>query len=71
MQLDSDEINKKVYIVSSDTMVENPIVRDYMHDMSKRIGEAGEKYKIETRIIKPELEKTFWFLIRFFQLKIF
>lgn len=60
MQLDADEINKKVYIVSSDTMVENPIVRNYMHDMSNRIGNAGKRYGIETRIIKPELEKTFW-----------
>ena len=60
MQLEPNEINKKVYIVSSDTMVENPIVRDYMHDMSKRIGDTGVKYKIETRIIKPEVEKTFW-----------
>lgn len=59
-QLESHEINKKVYIVSSDTMVENPIVRDYMHDMSNRIGNAGKKYEIETKIIKPELEKTFW-----------
>lgn len=60
MQLEPNEINKKVYIVSSDTMVENPIVRDYMHDMSKRIGDSGAKYKIETKIIKPEVEKTFW-----------
>ncbi len=60
MQLEPHEINKKVYIISSDTMVENPIVRDYMHDMSNKIGEKGDKYNIETRIIKPELDKTFW-----------
>ena len=34
-RLPAEKRNKTVYIVSSDTMVENPIVRDYMHKMSK------------------------------------
>lgn len=51
---------KKVYIVSSDTGVENPIVRDYMHKMSKQINEKGEKINIEAHIIYPPVEKTFW-----------
>ena len=32
-QLSPEERTKKVYIVTSDTMVENPIVRAYMHRM--------------------------------------
>lgn len=51
---------KKVYIVSSDTGVENPIVRDYMHKMSKQINEKGKKINIEAHIIYPPVEKTFW-----------
>lgn len=54
------EINKKIYITSSDTMVENPIVRRYMHRMSKMINAAGEKYGICANIVKPESDKTFW-----------
>ena len=34
---------KPVYIVTSDTMVENPIVKAYMHKMSKAINEVSAK----------------------------
>lgn len=54
------QINKKIYITSSDTMVENPIVERYMLRMSKQIGEAGAKYCIQTDIVRPEPDKTFW-----------
>lgn len=59
-QLEPDEINKKVYIVSSDTMVENPIVGEYMHKMSRLIGVYGRELKVESKVITPELDKTFW-----------
>lgn len=58
--LHKSEINKKVYIVSSDTGVENPIVRDYMHKMSALIGEQGANLGIISSVIKPPVEKTFW-----------
>lgn len=51
---------KKIYIVSSDTMVENPIVRDYMHDVSCKINAAGSPYNITAEIIYPEVQNTFW-----------
>ena len=59
-QLKPNQINKKIYITSSDTMVENPVVDRYMLKMSKQIGEAGEKYRIQTDIVRPEPDKTFW-----------
>ena len=37
-RLPPEKRNKTVYIVTSDTMVENPIVRDYMHKMSRSCG---------------------------------
>ena len=52
--------NKTVYIVSSDTLVENPIVRDYMHNMSKLINSVGVKFKVKADIIYPKVEDTFW-----------
>lgn len=59
-RLKPSQINKKVYITSSDTMVENPIVKNYMYKMSKLIGEAGEKYGVVSNIITPPAKKTFW-----------
>lgn len=54
------KLNKTVYIVSSDTMVENPIVRNYMHRMSEMIGNAGASLNIKSDIIYPKTEETFW-----------
>ena len=51
---------KTVYIVSSDTMVENPIVRDYMHHMSAMINNAGVDLNVKADIIYPKTEDTFW-----------
>lgn len=59
-RLPKSKINKTVYIVSSDTMVENPIVGNYMHKMSKMIGEIGSALKIKADIISPKTEDTFW-----------
>lgn len=36
---------KPVYIVTSDTMVENPIVKAYMHKMSSAINAASKEKK--------------------------
>jgi len=59
-RLSPEQRNKTVYIVSSDTMVENPIVRDYMHKMSALIEEQGKKYNIKSDIIYPKVEDSFW-----------
>ncbi len=59
-RLPVEQINKKVYIVSSDTMVENPLVSKYMRSMSVLIGEKGRVLGIESCVITPEVDKTFW-----------
>lgn len=59
-RLAPDERNKKTYIVSSDTGAENPIVKDYMHKMSRMIGEAGKSLNVVSEIIYPEPEESFW-----------
>ena len=59
-KLRPDQINKKIYITSSDTMVENPIVKNYMYKMSEMIGETGKKLGIISNIITPAFDKTFW-----------
>ena len=52
--------HKTVYIVSSDTMVENPIVKNYMHRMSTMINDIGKELKVKADIIYPEISDTFW-----------
>lgn len=59
-KLRPDQINKKIYITSSDTMVENPIVKNYMYKMSEMIGKVGQKWGIISNIITPAFDKTFW-----------
>lgn len=59
-RLEPNQRQKTVYIVSSDTMVENPIVRDYMHRMSKMINTAGKELNIKADIIYPKIEDSFW-----------
>ena len=59
-RLSPEERNKTVYIVSSDTMVENPIVRDYMHRMSEMINAIGKELNVQADIIYPKVEESFW-----------
>ncbi len=56
------ELSKRVYIITSDTMVENPIVRNYMHSSSNSINEAAkrDKLNIHANVIYPEDDQTFW-----------
>ena len=56
---------KKVFIVTSDTMVENPIVKNYMHRLSSAINEVGRngKLNVEAHMIYPETKHTFWSLV--------
>lgn len=56
---------KPVYIVTSDTLVENPIVKRYMHRMSTAINAASEKQhlNVQAHMIYPETRQTFWSLV--------
>ena len=36
-------LNKTVYVITSDTMVENPIVKEYMHSSSNSINISASK----------------------------
>lgn len=59
-RLPAEKRHKTVHIVSSDTLVENPIVRDYMHKMSNMINSAGAELNVKADIIYPKVEDTFW-----------
>lgn len=57
-----EQLNKKVYVITSDTMVENPIVRNYMHSSSDNINKAAkhDNINMQAEIIYPKAEQTFW-----------
>ena len=59
------ERTKKVCVVTSDTMVENPIVKSYMHRMRDAIDavSSAEHLNVEAHILYPEPTQTFWSLV--------
>lgn len=63
--LKPEQIHKKIYIVTSDTMVENPIVKSYMYRMRDAINNASaaKSLKVEAKILYPEIKQTFWSLV--------
>lgn len=64
-RLAPEQRTKKVYVVTSDTLVENPIVRTYMHRMSATINSASaaKDLLVEAHMIYPEVTQTFWSLV--------
>jgi DNA sulfur modification protein DndC len=65
LRLPKEKRKKAVYVVSSDTMVENPIVINYLRDMSKLMGESAKQQGLPlyTYMVYPEIEDTFWSLV--------
>lgn len=65
MRLPARERTKKIFIVTSDTGVENPIVKRYMHSSSKKINEFSEanNANIQADIIYPDVSQSFWSLV--------
>lgn len=59
------ERTKKIFIVTSDTGVENPVVKRYMHYSSNKINEFSLKNNanIQADIIYPDVSQSFWSLV--------
>jgi len=56
------QLKRKVYIVCNDTMVENPIIANYVEDVLAKISEAARDQDLPILVKKttPKLEETFW-----------
>jgi len=65
MRLPAKERTKHIFIVTSDTGVENPIVKKYMHSSSNKINEFSKKINanIQADIIYPEVVQSYWSLV--------
>jgi len=62
LSLSPEERKKKVYIVSSDTLIENPLIKIYLNKMNSLIGAAADKngLKMYSRMVTPPANNSFW-----------
>lgn len=53
---------KNVYIVSSDTLIENPLIKIYLSKMNEMIGVTAkqDKLPIKTVMVTPNPDNSFW-----------
>lgn len=60
--LPEKERHKDIYIVSSDTLIENPIVLEYLKHNSTLINEGARKkgLPIYSHMVHPEYNNTYW-----------
>jgi DNA sulfur modification protein DndC len=56
------QLKRPVYVVCNDTMVENPIISNYVEDVLAKITEAAREQNLPIFVQKttPKLEETFW-----------
>lgn len=56
------QLKRPVYVVCNDTMVENPIIADYVDDVLSKIETAARDQNLPIFVKKttPKLEETFW-----------
>jgi len=61
-QLPASKLTKKIYVISSDTLVESPKIVETITDSLERMEKAARKSNlpIETNLVRPKLEDTFW-----------
>lgn len=62
LELAPEQRKKPVFIVSSDTLIENPIILGYLQDSSETIGQHAKQHNlpVETHIIHPDYADSFW-----------
>jgi DNA sulfur modification protein DndC len=60
--LPPEKRTKKIYVISSDTLVETPVVSNYIDVSLKRIAEAAveQGMPLVTHKVVPEVDRSFW-----------
>lgn len=61
-ELPEEKRTKPVFVISSDTLVETPVIKDYITRAHERINEAARKANlpITAVMLYPRIEDTFW-----------
>lgn len=55
-------VKRDIYVVCNDTMVENPVITEYVYRVLAKIEQAAVEQDIPIRVVKtiPRLEDSFW-----------
>ena len=55
-------LHRRVYVVCNDTMVENPVIEEYVSTVLLKIDEAAREQQMPVQVVTttPQLEDTFW-----------
>lgn len=58
----SQQLNRQIYVVCNDTMVENPIIEEYTTNVLQKIQKSAKEQKlpITVKTTTPQIEDTFW-----------
>jgi len=61
-ELPAAQRRKTVHVISTDTMVENPVVASWVQKSLEILGEASRKttMSIQPRLLRPQTEESFW-----------
>ncbi|GAA0179050.1 DNA phosphorothioation system sulfurtransferase DndC [Clostridium sediminicola] len=64
-QLPEEQRSKEIHIVSSDTMVENPLILNYLQKNIDMMNDFSKEshLNIYSKLVKPETSETFWSLL--------
>lgn len=64
-QLPQEKRTKDIHVVSSDTMVENPLIIHYLEENMKLMNQFSKttNLPIESQLVKPLVTETFWSLL--------
>ncbi|WP_270776988.1 DNA phosphorothioation system sulfurtransferase DndC [Segatella buccae] len=59
---DGKPLRRRVYVVCNDTMVENPVIEEYVSTVLLKIGDASREQMMPIQVVTttPQLEDTFW-----------
>ncbi len=61
-ELPQEKLQKKIYVISSDTLVESPQIAERITNSLDNMEKAGEKINlpIATNLLRPQISDTFW-----------
>jgi len=61
-RLEPEKLTKKVYVITSDTYVETPVIVNYIDTNLEKINTAAQKHSLpfEAHKVTPEIDNTFW-----------
>lgn len=59
---EGQSLHRRVYVVCNDTMVENPVIEEYVSTVLLKIDEAAREQQMPVQVVTttPQLEDTFW-----------